>query len=227
MRRLSFLTHKSLRIVIILLIIGLAAAAFYFYRQYDQIKKNPNAQAQEEIKRVTRVISKFISLPADEEPSLATITDIEKLKDQPFFKGAKNGDKLIIYNKTAKAILYRPSENKIIDFTLLDTSSAVNAKSTKTSETVRVALYNGTATEGLTKTAEGRLSPQPGLTIVEKVNAGKKDYEKTLVVAISSAKREAANQIASYLNAQVGELPAGEKAPGNADILVILGNDFK
>ena len=51
----------------------------------------------------------------DEKPTVATITDIEKVKDQPFFKNAKNGDRVLIFTNAKKAILYRPTEKRIIE----------------------------------------------------------------------------------------------------------------
>lgn len=62
-------------------------------------------------------VGKLISLPKGEEPTVATVTDKEKLSDQPFFKDAENGDKVLIYKQSSKAILYRPSTNKVIDVT--------------------------------------------------------------------------------------------------------------
>jgi hypothetical protein len=53
-------------------------------------------------------------LPA-EQPTVATVSDITKLKDQAFFNNAKNGDKVLIFKNTKKAIIYRPSTNQIIE----------------------------------------------------------------------------------------------------------------
>ena len=83
-----------------------------------QIKTN---MSQSEVKTLTETISKFIELPQNEEPTLATITDKEKLSGQTFFNQAENGDRLLIYAQARKVYLYRPSTNKIIDVAPINT----------------------------------------------------------------------------------------------------------
>jgi cytoskeletal protein RodZ len=73
------------------------------------------AQAQAEVDALVGRVSRLMALPTDETPTVATVTDAEKVKDQPFFANAENGDKVLIYQKAGKAILYRESENKIIE----------------------------------------------------------------------------------------------------------------
>lgn len=58
-------------------------------------------------------VGKLIELP-QEIPTIATVSDVHKLQDKQFFFKAKNGDNLLIFNQANEAILYRPSENKII-----------------------------------------------------------------------------------------------------------------
>ncbi len=220
--------------LVVFLFVAVVAIGGYFYFKYQQIKNNPNIVAQEETKYITGQIGKFIDVPKDEQPSRATITDISKLKDQPFFKNAKNGDKLIVYNKAQKAILYRPSENKIVDFTLVDTSQVAGAQtanqggqtSNPTTQPIKVVLYNGTSKQGLTSSAEQRLiSQNSAIEIIAKANAAKTDYKKTLVINLSG-NTDQANLLAAAINGQVSSLPAGEKKPDNAELLVILGDDF-
>jgi hypothetical protein len=62
-------------------------------------------------------------LPADETPTIATVSDPEKLKDQPFFANAKKGDKVLIFSNSAKAILYSPTEDKIVEVAPINSSA--------------------------------------------------------------------------------------------------------
>lgn len=77
--------------------------------------KNPNLEAQKEAETLVAALGKLMELPVGETPTIATISDREKLNDQIFFKAAENGDKLFAYNTAMIAILYRPSTNKIIN----------------------------------------------------------------------------------------------------------------
>ncbi len=101
--------------IIAVLVVAFGSTA-YFYVKYNNLKKDPNIEAKEDTARLVREVGKIMELPADETPTVATISDIEKLKDQAFFAKAENGDKLLAYGgKYMQAILYRPSIHKIIN----------------------------------------------------------------------------------------------------------------
>jgi hypothetical protein len=107
-----------LPILIVLLIIAGAGGTYYFYTKYQDAKfalDNPEIIAQGEVKAITDKLGMLIELPEGEEPSVATVLDKEKLMDQAFFAKSENGDKVVIYTKASKAILYRESTNKIIE----------------------------------------------------------------------------------------------------------------
>jgi len=77
--------------------------------------QSPNTNVEEEVRKTVEVVGKLMELPA-EMPTVATVSDVTKLPpDQPFFSLAKNGDKVLFYNDAKKAILYRPSIDKIIN----------------------------------------------------------------------------------------------------------------
>ncbi len=110
----------------------------YFYFQYKKVLANPSSGTQSEIKTLTEKIGKFVDLPTDEEPSIAEVKDTEKLKGQLFFSGAQNGDKVMIYSKNKKAVLYRPGTGKVIEVTSLglkaenDQAAAIQAAPAET-----------------------------------------------------------------------------------------------
>ena len=207
--------------VIVLLVLG-GGGYFYYQTQKNQtVKTNPQASAQDETKKIVSEVGKLIDLPAGEDPTVATVTDIAKLKDQPFFQKAKNGDKVLIYTNSKKAILYDPVAGKIIDVAPINigTSSAeVNQP--------RIVFKNGTSKVGLTNKVETELKKTiPQLNVLSKENAEAKTYEKTTVVVISSLGKDMGERIAKALNTTVGSLPAGEVAPKDAEVMVILGKD--
>lgn len=69
-------------------------------------------------------IDKFLELPKNEAPTLATVKDASKLRSQAFFQHAQDGDKALIYPQAGKAVLYRPDAKKVIEYMSikLDTS---------------------------------------------------------------------------------------------------------
>jgi len=70
---------------------------------------------QAEVESLIKEIGKLIQLPDGETPTVATVTDVEKVREQPFFKNALVGDKVLVYSQSKKAILYRPTEKKVIE----------------------------------------------------------------------------------------------------------------
>ena len=100
-------------------LIGLIAliaigTSIYFYMQYDMLRKNPNALQEKEVAALVEEVGKLILLP-EETPTVATVLDTAALAEQPFFVNAATGDKVLVFVSARQAILYRPSEHKIIN----------------------------------------------------------------------------------------------------------------
>lgn len=102
--------------LVILGVIASVSIVFNIY-QYRQIVllENPQAFTERQLARYVRDIGAVIALPSDETPTLATVSDPEELKAQPFFANAKVGDIVLVYEQAKKAVLWRPSEKKLIE----------------------------------------------------------------------------------------------------------------
>lgn len=229
MKHHSYVLIGSLALFLIIA----AASGGYLYYNYQASQQeiqnlkssNPQAAAKEEIQQVKGKVSKLMELPKNEEPTLATVTDINKLKNQQFFSQAVNGDKVLIYTQSSKAILYRPESNKIIEVASvnLGQNQAISPSAAQTPK-LKVAIYNGTTVGGAAEKTQKTITEKvTNLEVITKDNAKKNTYTKTLVVDVTGKQKTAATQLSQVLGASVGPLPQGEIAPTGADILVILG----
>ncbi len=172
-----------------------------------------------------------MELPSGETPTVAAVSDVSKLQGQQFFVNAKNGDQVLIYSNAKKAILYRPSTNKIIEvgpvnLTPSEAPTQTASGSATEGEVPRVMLLNGTTVVGLTRRAETSITDSNlNVEIVGRENASSNEHEETVVVDLSGKFANQARTIGTLVKGTVGSLPTGETKP-DSDIVVILGSDF-
>lgn len=224
-------SHKiQLVIILAALAIGFATAGYFFYK-YQKVQQQlayPALFTQTETKKLLERLGKLIELPENETPTVATITDRDRLQNQPFFARAKNGDKLIIYTNAKKAIIYDPMANKIIDVAPVNigtASATTSASLTPNQQSLKFVLYNGTPKTGLTVKYEEILKKTiSNTTVVDRANAKKNDYEKSILIDLGTQTSQVSN-LSKELGITVGLLPEGESKPTNADFLIILGKD--
>lgn len=220
-------TFKFVLVIVALILIAAGAGGtYFFYTKYQSANKllsDPNAASKVETDSVVSKVSKLMVLPDDEDASLATVLDASKLSDQPFFKKAQNGDKVLIYTKAKIAILYRPNNNIII--AVAPVSIGDNGQTQDLQ--VKIALLNGSTVAGLTKTAETAIKAQfPKATFTAVSNAARDDYQDSVVIDLTGGSPAVASALAQVLGANVGSLPEGEVAPQGSDMLVILGSSY-
>lgn len=193
--------------------------------EVQKLKTNPQAlqdAAKADVKKLVDQVAKLIAVPRDETPTVATVSDSEKLKSNAFFINSKNGDKVLIFSNAKKAILYRPGENKIIEVGPV----SIGTPSATVVAQIKLVLYNGTNVTGLTKSYETKLKTKiPAAVITDRDNAAKRDYATTILVDLGKNKATETAVLAQSLGIQVAPLPDGETAPTGADFLIIVGAD--
>jgi len=201
--------------------VTLIIASAYFYNRYKKTElllNNPTLAAKEEVAAVTAKLGLLMELPK-EEAVIVTVLDTNKLKGQQFFANAKNGDKVLIYSKANKAILYRPATNMIIEVAPVQMGQS--------QAPVKIGILNGTPHASGSATMETALTAKiSNISIAKKANA-KGNYDKTLVVDVQGTKPEMAKQLADFVGGSVGKLPSSEALSSDEsksiDLLVIVG----
>lgn len=116
----SFPLQTILIVLAFLLMLGIITL---LYQQVQKANQELNTLKQQQAEQkpadettsLLEELAQILVLPENETPTIATVTDTSKLGNQPFFAGAAVGDRVIIYSQSKKAILYRPSDQKVIN----------------------------------------------------------------------------------------------------------------
>lgn len=118
----------SFFLFLILIILGVL-----YYKQYQELSrlKDPVLQteyAQKQVEKVIEDMKKYVVIPTDEELKLlGVISNAETMKkDQPFYANVENGDYIFLFSKTARALIWRPQDKKVVNFGVADLQSAQN-----------------------------------------------------------------------------------------------------
>jgi len=99
---------------IILLVGGVVIVGATFKKTPFFSSDTEVAPQEKEAEELIEKVGELIVLP-EGRPTIATVSDKNQLIGQPFFVNAENGDKVLIYTESKKAILYRPSIDKVVE----------------------------------------------------------------------------------------------------------------
>lgn len=234
--------------VLIALIIIMALAVLAYVTLGN---KTEEEHAQQELAAAIAAVGQLMILPEGDEPVLATITDATALTtQQAFFAGAIDGDQLLLFPRSLKAIIYSPSRDKIINAGPIEQSPTTNGATAEQSsagnqsgtigvgaspsnttatnlfvDALTVEVRNGTDRAGYAAQFAEELGANDGYKVVKVDDAGRKDYQSTIVFVHTDDedKQFKASVLATSLGVLlVKSLLDGEKAT-SADMLIILG----
>jgi hypothetical protein len=97
-------------LLLVLLLLAAGCSALFFIKYKQAVNKAPANERQQILSKIEPIIA----LP-DEQPELSTVLDTTKLTNQTLRQRANNGDKLLIYSKAKRLVIYRPSSGKVVD----------------------------------------------------------------------------------------------------------------
>ena len=112
------MSPKNKKIIIAIVVVLILISGGYYFGSSKQSVNSAEAVIAKETTDLVGRVGLIMELP-NEVPAVATIIDEGKIRNEPFFVGAKNGDKILVFVQAQKLVIYRPSTNKIINSTTL------------------------------------------------------------------------------------------------------------
>jgi hypothetical protein len=187
------------------------------------VTMKPVSRAETDAQLIRETVGRLVVLPTNEEPAITTISEEMRASDK-FLQQAQDGDKLLLYYKSLKAYIYRPSIKKVVDIGPLTVDPSAEEV-----QGARIVLVDGSGQPQKTADYHTRLAAIYKDATVSQLNTHDThhDHATTVVVDLTddNQKYNLVNNIAATLGGRRGTLPFGETAPANTDILIIVGKE--
>lgn len=146
---------SSLKGIVFILFALLTVMTYLFFSTRKELVliKDPNAQAeyaQKLSKEAVEDLKKYVVLAEGEEPVLlSVVSDKEVFKQQQaFFANVENGDQIFVFQKSSRALIWRPDSKKLVNFGVLDMQqNTTDAPQVKTAVTTEKVTKTATSTK--------------------------------------------------------------------------------
>jgi hypothetical protein len=193
--------HKKIVGIILLVIV----VGFLAYRLATDRQNNPDLSTD----ALIITVSRQANISGDPNPAILTVIDKEKT-NQPFLDESKNGDRVLLYYRAQKAVLYRPSDNKVIKVGAYTPPAA------------KIQIRQGTTDEKRVTAATDLLKKVTNTEIKTRDDSAVKNYAETIVINVTNRYDKEVEAVAKALGTTPRTPPQNETIP-DADILVIVG----
>lgn len=155
-------------------------------------------------------ISRELSINGDGNPAILSVVDDNKTT-QPFLEQAQNGDKVVLYYKAKKAVLFRPSEQRIVH------------EGAYVPPDAKIFVRKGTSDNGRVTALKEQLKGMQDVELTSEDVSPRQDYQGLTLVHVTDRYDDKIMELEKLLNTKVVRMPAGESFP-DADILIIVGS---
>ena len=216
--RSSFPLGKILCGFIIIALVSFGGFYFYKYQNINGKYLELTQSVDDKKDKYIAEVSKLYELPTKdkEDPTFAIVsgqTNLDELKKvSKFYENTKTGDVILLYKEANIAILYRPSDKKIIntdEYLVATTNPNVKAQ-------IAIIAPVNTQPEIEKKIADKFMN----IEVIGK-SEPKTTLAKGIVVDVNGSESDASKQLAELLGYSVDKLPAGETAPEGSKLVII------
>ena len=212
---------KGPLIYTVILVLALSFGTFFFvrYQQVNNKYQDLVMSEEDKVREIVKKVSKLYTIPSfeEEKPQSKIFMKEEEIKivksSNKFFKDVQINDVVLAYEKADIAVLFRPSENKIV-------ATGTYEYATKASDVSVAIIAPADKQDTAEKTTK---SIAKNLVIVSKTTPSG-NITEGVVVDVAGKEKAAAEKIAGAFGLKVGNLPEGEKMPEGANFIVVLPN---
>ena len=235
-RKVAAFVKSQSKLLIIIILVSLAGWLFYNYREVKKevvrlsTPEGQQAFLDQQTEDTIERIRKHMVLPEDEVPTVVTITDIDLLTEQqPFFNGAQNGDKVLVYAGARKAIIYSPERDIVVNVGTIvaDNEDVVVDEPENEFSMLDIEIRNGTDAPGLAQTISSQLTTtNENFNIVNVSDSENKEISQTVIIDMGKTNnKDLVASVGNILGATTTSLiPEGEE-DSDAEVLIILGEN--
>ncbi len=100
-------------LVALLAIAFVVGGSAYLVAQKQQRYSQGPQDSSAQVRQLTATVGTLIALPS-EEPRVTVVADTAELHKQSYFADVAEGDRVLIFDASRKAIIYNPTEHRIV-----------------------------------------------------------------------------------------------------------------
>lgn len=185
----------------------------------EQVSASRAADTEDVLKKVSR----HINLP-EGTPVVVEIKDIDLLLSQSaFYYGAQNGDVLLLFAESQRAMIYSPSRDLLVNVGPVQFDNSGDAGQS-VNRAITIEVRNGSGVSGEAGKLGRSLNADVMYAVIGMNDAANTNYTETIVVnrtgaTIASQVQELADRVEGRV---VESLPLDE-ANSLADVIIIIG----
>jgi hypothetical protein len=103
-------------ILIIYIVLSLAAIGFLGFKYWELTNKKAVFSGDANVDKILANLKEHMVLPENETPVIVPVKEADQMdQSQSFYQGIQDGDYLVIFSEAKKAIIYRYTEDKIVN----------------------------------------------------------------------------------------------------------------
>ncbi|MFB6225874.1 MAG: hypothetical protein ABEJ02_00820 [Candidatus Paceibacteria bacterium] len=225
---------------VLLLVLFLIASIFgliLFYQKYQESRQKiqtlkeqqPSKLDKSRKQQIINDLSQHMILP-DSEPALATISNPKEMaKRDDFFKSAQKGDVMLVY--PSKAIMYRPSQDKIVDVRPVvrrgaNLGAGGSSVENRSAQQNQQKLLSVELRGALTKKQISALTKQVESLAGYKVARSRQSTSSYQNTTIVNKTKQSIDQLEQRFDTQATTTLPSTESTSTADVIILIGQDL-